>query len=120
MNLLDESARGVYVIAVTPFTPAGELDLGSVESMVEFYIAAGADGMTILGVLGEAPKLTAEESLQFVRAVTSAVAGRIPVVVGVSSPGIGPLVQLARRSMDAGAAGVMVAPAPTLRTDDQI
>ena len=120
MTLLDETARGVYLIAVTPFTDDGALDLPSVATMVEFYLGAGADGLTLLGVLGEAPKLTAGESLQFVRAVIAAVAGRVPVVVGVSSPGIAALAELSRESMAAGAAGVMVAPPPGLRTDDQI
>lgn len=120
MTLLDETARGVYLIAVTPFTDEGALDLASVATMVEFYLGAGADGLTLLGVLGEAPKLTADESIEFVRAVIAAVAGRVPVIVGVSSSGIAALVQLARESMDAGASGVMVAPPHTLRTDDQI
>ncbi len=120
MKLLDETARGVYVIAVTPFTDDGKLDLDSVATMVEFYLAAGADGLTLLGVLGEAPKLTADESLSFVRAVVGAVDGRVPIVVGVSSPGLAGLAHLARAAMEAGAAGVMVAPPPTLRTDDQI
>jgi 4-hydroxy-tetrahydrodipicolinate synthase len=88
--------------------------------MVEFYLDAGADGLTILGVMGEAPKLTADESVTFTRAVLAAVAGRVPVVVGVSSPGLAALTQLTQAAMDAGAAGVMVAPPHTLRTDDQI
>lgn len=120
MPLLNETARGVYVIAVTPFTDDGALDLASVPTLVDFYLAAGADGLTLLGVLGEAPKLTADESLQFVCAVTAAVAGRVPIIVGVSSPGLAALGQLAREAMAAGAAGVMVAPPHTLRTDDQI
>lgn len=117
---LDETTRGVYVIAVTPFADDGKLDLPSVATMVEFYLAAGADGLTILGVLGEAPKLTADESVAFVRAVAAAVAGRVPIIVGVSSPGLAALAALAQASMAEGAAGVMVAPPSTLRTDDQI
>jgi len=120
MPLLNETARGVYVIAVTPFTDDGALDLASVPTLVDFYLDSGADGLTLLGVLGEAPKLTADESLQFVRAVTAAVAARVPIIVGVSSPGLAALGQLAREAMAAGAAGVMVAPPHTLRTDDQI
>ena len=89
-------------------------------TLVEFYLDAGADGLTILGVLGEAPKLTTDEAVRFVAAVVDAVAGRVPVVVGVSSIGLATLVQLARASMDAGAAGVMVAPPSSLRTDDQV
>jgi 4-hydroxy-tetrahydrodipicolinate synthase len=120
MSLLNETARGVYVIAATPFTDAGDLDLASVDTMVDFYLDAGADGLTVLGMMGEAPKLTAEESQRFVKAVLARVAGRVPVVVGVSSPGFAAMGELSEQVMDAGAAGVMVAPPYTVRTDDQI
>lgn len=120
MKLLDETARGVYVIAVTPFTPEGALDLASVPTMVEYYLAAGAAGLTILGVLGEAPKLTGAESAEFAKAVIRAVEGRVPVIVGVSSPGLAALGALAAEAMQAGAAGVMVAPPHTLRNDEQV
>jgi 4-hydroxy-tetrahydrodipicolinate synthase len=42
------------------------------------------------------------------------------IIVGVSAPGFAAMRSLARASMDAGAAGVMIAPPPHLRTDDQI
>lgn len=120
MNKLDESARGVYVIAVTPFEDNGALDLGSIDSMVDFYEGAGVTGLTVLGQLGEAPKLTAEESRTVVERVLKRLDGRLPVVVGVSAPGLAPMRELAEAVMDQGAAGVMVAPPWTLKTDDQI
>jgi 4-hydroxy-tetrahydrodipicolinate synthase len=120
VKLLDESARGVYIIAATPFTEQGELDLQSAASMVDFYLRAGVDGITLLGVLGEAPKLTAAESTRLVKSVIDRVAGRVPVVVGVSSPGFAAMKALADEALSAGAAGVMVAPTASLRTDDQI
>jgi 4-hydroxy-tetrahydrodipicolinate synthase len=120
MALLDESAHGVYVIAATPFTDDGALDLSSTDRMVDFYLGRGADGLTILGIMGEAPKLTAEEALTFVRRVVARVKGRVPIVVGVSSPGLASLKTLAVSAMDDGAAGVMAAAPSTLRTDDQI
>jgi 4-hydroxy-tetrahydrodipicolinate synthase len=61
MNQLSTDAKGVFVIAVTPFTDAGALDLASTDRMVDFYLERGATGLTILGILGEATKLTAEE-----------------------------------------------------------
>jgi len=118
--LLNESASGVYVIAVTPFREDGSLDLASTDSMVDFYLEKGATGLTVLGMMGEAPKLTAEESRVFVRRVLTRVDGRVPVVVGVSAPGLAPMEELTKSVMDAGASGVMVAPPSTLRTDDQI
>jgi 4-hydroxy-tetrahydrodipicolinate synthase len=120
MPHLDETARGVFPIAPTPFTETGALDLASTDSMVDFFLERGATGLTVLGIMGEAPKLTAEESRRFVERVLARTAGRIPVVVGVSSPGLAPMVELARAVTGAGAAGVMVAPPPTVRTDDQI
>jgi 4-hydroxy-tetrahydrodipicolinate synthase len=120
MTQLDESAKGVYVIAVTPFTDDGALDLRSTDSMVDFYLDCGVTGLTILGILGEATKLTAEESRVFVQQVLTRVAGRVPVVVGASSVGFAPMKELTDSVMDMGASGVMIAPASAVRTDDQI
>ena len=120
MNKLDASARGVYLITVTPFTDAGDLDLASTDRMVDFCIDSGVAGLTILGIMGEATKLTAQESRLFVKQVLGRVAGRVPVVVGASAPGFAPMRELTQSVMAMGASGVMVAPPSTLRTDDQI
>lgn len=120
MALLDESAAGVFVISVTPFKDNGDLDLESTDRLLDFYLEKGVTGITLLGMMGEAPKLTAEESRRFVCRVIARLNGRIPVVVGVSSPGFASMRELTHSVMDDGAAGVMVAPPGTLRTDDQI
>jgi 4-hydroxy-tetrahydrodipicolinate synthase len=119
-NVLNADAKGVFVIAVTPFTESGELDLASTDRMVDFYLESQASGLTILGILGEATKLTADESRTFVKRVLARVAGRVPVVVGASAAGFAPMRELSTSVMEMGASGVMVAPAPTLRTDEQI
>ena len=119
-NLLNPTAKGVFLIAVTPFTDSGALDLESTDRMVDFYLERGATGLTILGILGEATKLTADESRTFVKRVLARVADRVPVVVGASAAGFAPMRELSASVMDMGASGVMVAPSPTLRTDDQI
>ncbi len=120
MALLDETATGVYVIAATPFGDDGALDLASADRMVDFYLERGADGLTLLGIMGEAPKLTAEESVAFIRRVVLRVNSRVPIIVGVSSPGLAAMRALADIAMNDGAAGVLVAAPGTLRTDDQI
>ena len=119
MPVLDETARGVFLIAVTPFTDDGALDLPSTDRVVDFYLERGVDGLTLLGVMGEAPKLTAAESRTFVRRVLDRVAGRVPVIVGVPAAGLAPMRELASEVMAAGAAGVMVQPPPSVKTDDQ-
>lgn len=115
---LDHNAKGVYAIAATPFHDDGRLDLDSLDRLTDFYAEAGATGITILGIMGEANKLEAEESLEIVRRVVTRSA--LPIVVGVSAPGLAAMRRLAGESMALGAAGVMIAPTPALRTDDQI
>jgi 4-hydroxy-tetrahydrodipicolinate synthase len=117
---LDATAKGVYLITVTPFTDAGALDLPSTDRMVDFCLEAGVTGLTVLGIMGEATKLTAEESRTYVKQVLARVAGRVPVVVGASAAGFAPMKELTQSVMDLGASGVMVAPPPTVKTDDQI
>ena len=120
MKTLDATAKGVYLITVTPFTDSGALDLPSTDRMVDFCLEAGVTGLTVLGIMGEATKLTAEESRTFVKQVLARVAGRVPVVVGASAAGFAPMKELTQSVMDLGASGVMVAPPPTVKTDDQI
>lgn len=120
MTHLTLEAAGVFVIAVTPFHPDGRIDMESCCRMVDFYLEAGATGLTVLGMMGEAPKLTVDESRDVVARILKRVGGRVPVVVGVSAPGFAQIEALTAMVMDLGAAGVMVAPPGGLRTDDQI
>jgi 4-hydroxy-tetrahydrodipicolinate synthase len=115
---LSRTAGGVYAIAPTPFSADGSVDAESLDRLVDFYAEVGVDGLTILGQLGEAPKLDQSEAL----AISSRVIDRapFPVVVGVSSPGFAAMRSLSHAVMDGGAAGVMIAPPSSLRTDDQI
>jgi len=112
-------ARGVYPIAPTPFLDDGTIDFASIDRLCEFYLRCGSTGVTVLGQLGEAPKLDAAESLAVASRFISAF-GATPVIVGVTAPGFAAMRALARESMALGAAGVMIAPPNTLRTDDQI
>ena len=111
-------AKGVYVIAPTPFHADGRIDESSIDRMCDFFVKAGVDGMTVLGQLGEAPKMTHEESVGIVKRVLARV--KLPVVVGVSAPGFAAMRALTQDVMALGASGVMIAPPNTLRTDDSI
>ncbi|KMO30193.1 dihydrodipicolinate synthetase [Methylobacterium variabile] len=115
---LTPDAKGVFPIAPTPFHPDGRIDEASVDRMTDFYGEIGATGLTVLGIMGEAPKLDGAEAV----AVASRVIRRtkLPVIIGVSAPGFAAMGSLTRAVMDAGAAAVMIAPPPSLRTDDQI
>ncbi|MGA2024321.1 MAG: dihydrodipicolinate synthase family protein [Steroidobacteraceae bacterium] len=116
--LLSNSVHGVIPVAPTPFFPDGTLDYASVERMTEFFVAAGVQGMTLLGQLGEAPKLDHQEAVNVVSRVIECT--RLPIIVGVSAPGFAAMRSLTQEVMSRGAAGVMIGPPNTLRTDEQI
>jgi len=119
MTKLTARAAGTFAIAPTPFHDDGQIDQASIDRLTDFYAEVGCEGVTVLGILGEAPKLDAAEAEQVaVRFVKRA--KNMQVVVGVSASGFASVRSLANASMDAGAAGVMIAPPPYLRTDDQI
>ena len=120
MSSLSKSASGVFIISVTPFGDHGGLDLAGVDRLVDFYLSQGVAGITILGMMGEALKLSSGESRAFVEKVCKRVDNAVPVVVGVSSPGFASMKELAEAAIGAGAHGVMVAPPRTLQTDRQI
>jgi len=87
---------GVFPIAPTPFHADGSIDWDSARRLFEFYAGIGADGLTVLGIMGEAPKLEPAESLDLLKLAVAAMAGR-PVIVGVSAPGFAAMRSLARR-----------------------
>jgi len=116
---LTADARGVYPIAPTPFLDDGAVDTASIDRLIDFYVETGATGITVLGQLGEAPKLEHAEGVAIARRFIAR-ARTLPVIVGVSAPGFAAMRALTHEVMEAGAAGVMIAPPNTLRTDDQI
>lgn len=118
MMKLDSQAKGVYVIAPTPFHPDGKIDESSIDRMTDFFLQAGVTGMTVLGQLGEAPKMAHDESVGIVKRVLQR--ANVPIIVGVSAPGFAAMRALTQDVMALGAAGVMIAPPNTLRTDDSI
>ncbi|MCU1403904.1 MAG: araD [Glaciihabitans sp.] len=117
MNI-SRTTSGVFAIAPTPFNPDGSIDFESIDALVAFYKRAGVNGLTVLGQLGEAPKLTQDEAVavaaRFIKAAD------VPVIVGVSAPGYAAMKFLSDAVMALGAAAVMIAPPASLRTDDQI
>jgi 4-hydroxy-tetrahydrodipicolinate synthase len=102
--------RGVYNILTTPFQADGSLDEVSLRRLTEAIIGMGVDGITVLGVAGEAQKLTESERARVVAIVMEVNAGRVPIIVGASRDGTEPSIAACRTAQEVGAAGVMVAP----------
>ena len=104
------SFTGVYPILITPFDDRENLDLASFEKVVRFMVDICVDGVTILGVLGEANRLIEAEREQLIQTAVQAADGAIPVVVGTSHTGTRAALQLSQMAESLGASGIMLTP----------
>jgi 4-hydroxy-tetrahydrodipicolinate synthase len=109
---------GVWNIVPTPFDPAGELDLDSLRRLTAFVAASGVDGMTILGFMGEANKLTDAERTLVIETVLAEASDRLPVCVGASHAGTARALDFTAQATRAGAYALMLAPASAAGSSD--
>ena len=108
---------GVFPIVATPYNADESLDLDSLDRLIRFLARLGVDGVTILGVLGEANRMLDHEREQVIR-TTIAAAGGLPVVVGTSHPGTRATRELSLLAHELGAAAVMITPSREPVPDD--
>lgn len=101
---------GVHNVMATPFLPDESLDAESVRSLVRYCIAAGCEGVLILGVLGEADRLSDAERETVVATVLDESAGRLQVTVGITHQATSVTRARALAAVEAGADAVMVSP----------
>jgi 4-hydroxy-tetrahydrodipicolinate synthase len=111
---------GVFHILATPFLDDGALDLEGVPRLVDAVLGTGVEGITILGIAGEAHRLGDEERRRMVDAVVKEVRGRVPVAVGVSASGTHLASSFAVMAREHGADAVMVAPPAGARSLDAV
>ena len=109
---------GVYNIMPTPFHEDETIDIQSLKSVTEFMLSSGLHGITVLGVLGEAHKLTDAERDIVLSAVIDVVSGEIPVCVGTSHPSTYGCIATSQRAIDLGASSVMITPPKLMRPSD--
>ncbi len=102
--------QGIYNIMPTPFDESGAIDEPSLRRLTDFVIGTGVDGLTILGFLGEAAKLSEAERALVIDVTIEAADGRVPVVVGATAQATDPCVRHARDAAGRGAVGLLVAP----------
>lgn len=100
--------RGVIASPVTPFTSDNELDLPTLQGLLEFHVRERSDGIAVPMHIGESLKLTVDERRRLVEAAVEAIDGRVPLLVHVSTAGTDAAVALTRHAEQAGADGVVV------------
>lgn len=106
---LASKLTGVLPATITPFREDHAIDAGTLEGLVRSLLdVRGVTGIVVNGVAGEVGSLSAEEQGEVVGIAAKAVAGRVPVVSGLTAEtprGAAQLTELAARK---GASGVLV------------
>ena len=102
--------RGIIPPMVTPLDDADSLDRGGLERLIEHMIAGGARGIFILGTTGEGPALSYRLRRELMERTCAQVAGRVPVLVGITDTAYEESCALAAHAKLAGADGVVTAP----------
>ncbi|MDP8974146.1 MAG: 4-hydroxy-tetrahydrodipicolinate synthase [Actinomycetota bacterium] len=101
---------GAFTALVTPFKN-GEVDVEALESLVEFQIEGGIDGLVPCGTTGESPTLSEEEDRLVIETVVRVTAGRVPVVAGTGSNNTASAIKYTKMAEEVGADGsLQVAP----------
>lgn len=120
MAKLNEDTKGVFVISATPFCPDGSVDTRGIGQLLDFYLGCGVHGITLLGVMGEANKMTDEEAEDITERALAHIGSAVPVIVGVTNSAFASLRSLSHFAMDKGAAAVMLQPLTGLKGDDAV
>jgi 4-hydroxy-tetrahydrodipicolinate synthase len=113
--------RGTYTVMITPFTPAGDVDVEGLSAFVDWQIAEGIHGLIPLGSTGEFLSLDDDEKALVAETVIRQAAGRVPVLIGTGAEDTREVVRLSRRAESLGADGVMIIPPfYSTPTDDEL
>ena len=88
--------RGVIVPILTPLTPDGAVDTGSLRRLVNFLLDNGVHGIWAAGTTGEFAALSAPACRLVIETVADEVAGRAPVIGNISAPATAAAIEAAR------------------------
>ncbi len=101
---------GAFTALVTPFKN-GEVDVEALESLVEFQIEGGINGLVPCGTTGESPTLSEEEDRLVIETVVRVTNGRVPIVAGTGSNNTASAIKYTKMAEEVGADGsLQVAP----------
>ncbi len=110
--MIDGLKPGVHCIAATPFLPDESLDLASIGTLMDYLIAGGCKGALVLGVLGEADRLSDYERDQVLNAALEKGGNELQISVGITHNSTRVTKDRADAAQQAGVAAVMVSPPP--------
>lgn len=110
---------GALPVIPTPFNENGEIEAACLANVIEYLIVAGADGVVFPGLASEYTDLTREEHLATTALIGRALNGRVPFVVGASSPSPEQSIEFSVAGAEAGAVCAMVMAPCELAEDER-
>jgi 4-hydroxy-tetrahydrodipicolinate synthase len=110
---------GTWYVMPTAFRADGELDIGAQRALTEAVVSWRVDGITVLGVMGEASTLTSDERAAVISAVATAAPGTA-LAAGCSGAGIHAVVSHVLQARESGASYAMVSAPPLMRDIDAL
>jgi 4-hydroxy-tetrahydrodipicolinate synthase len=108
--VLPKPLTGIVPPLVTPLIDRDTLDVAGLERLIEHVLAGRVHGLFLLGTTGEGPSLSWRLKAEVVEHGCRLVAGRVPVLVGVTDPSFADALRLAERAAAAGVDAVVIAP----------
>lgn len=111
--------HGVFPAATTQFRPDQSLDIPATLQHLDVMLAAGVQGMIMLGTVGENCSLDPGEKQELLRAAVKHIAGRVPVLSGVAEYTTVGACRFAENTAKAGVDGLMVLPAMVYLSDSR-
>ncbi len=107
---LPRPLRGIIPPMITPLENRDALDVAGLERLIEHLLGGGVHGLFILGTTGEGPSLGYRLRSDLIGRVCRQVAGRVPVLVGITDTAFVEAVGMARAAAEHGASAVVLAP----------
>lgn len=108
MTFSHSQLAGIVTATPTPVRADGRIDRAAAEAVVQHVVAGGATAIAPIGGTGEYTALTPAQRREMLEITVAAVAGRIPVIAGVLSPGLGEALAATRDFTAAGADMIML------------
>ena len=102
--------HGIIPPMITPLDEQGDVDLQGLEQLVDHIIDGGVHGLFVLGTTGEGPSLTMPQRQRVIAATCDQVAGRVPIMVGITDTVVSQSQEVAELAFAGGADAVVLAP----------
>jgi 1-pyrroline-4-hydroxy-2-carboxylate deaminase len=103
--------QGVFPAVTTQFNEDLSINVADTQRVVDDLIKDGVTGIIAMGTCGENNSLTADEKRMLLKAIVEVVAGRVPVVTGVSELTTPLAIAWVQDAEKLGADGLMLLPA---------